>query len=103
MIREAAGRIGLTGGLAKIPIDRVWLATFVLLVSVIVFSPPQGWASLGFLLESWLLVAPFVVVSSLLSASVAASVGSRLAPRSSSSTRLPASGVERRAAASVRL
>lgn len=72
MIREAAGRIGLAGGLAKIPVDRVWLATFVLLTGVVAFSPAQGWVSLGFLLESWLLVAPFVVVSSLLSASVAA-------------------------------
>ena len=60
------------GRLAGVRFDRVWLATLVVLTGVFSVSPPQGLASLEFLLESWLLVAPFVIVSSLLSASVAA-------------------------------
>jgi uncharacterized protein len=71
-MRGAAARPGSAAWLASIPIDRVWLATALLFVAVAVVSPSQALASGTFLAQSWLLVAPFVVISSLLSAGVAA-------------------------------
>ena len=42
------------------------------MAAIALFAPPQALATGSFLVESWLVVAPFVVISSLLSASVAA-------------------------------
>jgi hypothetical protein len=69
---EQTARLGLAGWLAALPLDRVWLATGVLVAAVALIAPRQALVTGSFLAESWLVVAPFVVLSSLLSAGVAA-------------------------------
>jgi uncharacterized membrane protein YraQ (UPF0718 family) len=71
-MRQNDAAAGLGARLAAVPVDRVWLASVLVVIAVAAVSPLQGLATTEFLLESWIVVAPFVVLSSLLSAGVAA-------------------------------
>lgn len=70
--RELAARPRFAARLTSVSLDRVWLATLTIGMAILLINPPQALGSGVFVAESWLIVAPFVVVSSLLSASVAA-------------------------------
>lgn len=68
MIR--AGRIALQ---ECARLDRVWATCALLLALLALADPDQAWRTIAFLAESWLWTLPFVVVSSLLAAAIAAS------------------------------
>ncbi len=67
----AAGVAGVRVALSSI--DRVWAACVLLLAALAGIDPAQAGEAVTFLAESWLWTLPFVVVSSLLAAAIAAS------------------------------